>query len=96
MIQLERAYDSPAASGGNRFLIERLWTRGFKRTSLELTTWIKDVAPSTGLRKCFSHDPAKLDEFDRRYFAELLGQSRRLAANRRDSAPWNGKSHLAV
>ena len=56
---------------GMRFLVERLWPRGVKKTSLHFHGWLKDVAPSTELRKWFSHDPAKWNEFRQRYFAEL-------------------------
>ncbi len=71
MIQLKRAYDRPSAEDGKRFLIERLWPRGIKRTELRIDAWLKDVAPSTTLRQWFSHDPDKWNEFRRRYFAEL-------------------------
>ena len=71
MIQLKRAYDAPAKSDGARFLVERLWPRGVKKDSLHLADWVKDAAPSTPLRKWFSHDPAKWAEFRRRYFQEL-------------------------
>ena len=71
MIQLERAYDTPSKGDGTRFLVERLWPRGVKKESLHIKEWLKDVAPSTELRKWFSHDPAKWDEFRKRYFAEL-------------------------
>ncbi len=71
MIQLERAYDTSSSRDGTRFLVERLWPRGVKKTSLHIQDWLKDVAPSTGLRKWFSHDLAKWDEFRRRYFVEL-------------------------
>jgi uncharacterized protein YeaO (DUF488 family) len=71
MIQLKRAYDAATPSDGKRFLVERLWPRGIKKENLPLDDWLKDVAPSTGLRKWFSHDPAKWKEFQKRYFAEL-------------------------
>jgi len=71
MIQLERAYDAESSTDGTRFLVERLWPRGAKKTSLKIESWLKDVAPSTKLRKWFSHDPAKWDEFRHRYFDEL-------------------------
>lgn len=71
MIQTKRVYDPADKADGTRLLIERLWPRGIKKTALEIESWIKDVAPSTELRKWFSHDPAKWDEFRRRYFAEL-------------------------
>jgi uncharacterized protein YeaO (DUF488 family) len=71
MIQLERAYDAESSDDGRRFLVERLWPRGVKKSALKIESWLKDVAPSTKLRKWFSHDPAKWEEFRRRYFAEL-------------------------
>ncbi len=71
MIQLKRAYDRPSAEDGKRFLVERLWPRGMKKTELRIDAWLKDVAPSTALRRWFSHDPDKWTEFRRRYFAEL-------------------------
>ena len=71
MIALKRAYDPPAEDDGVRILVERLWPRGLTKASLDLDAWMKDVAPSTELRKWFSHDPAKWTEFQRRYRAEL-------------------------
>ncbi|HXE10724.1 MAG TPA: DUF488 domain-containing protein [Bryobacteraceae bacterium] len=72
MIHLKRAYDPAEPSDGTRFLIERLWPRGVKKTSLPIEAWLKDAGPSTELRKWFSHDPAKWDEFQKRYFDELM------------------------
>ncbi len=71
MIKLKRAYDSASSDDGIRFLVERLWPRGVKKNALLLDAWLKDVAPSTGLRQWFSHDPAKWAEFQRRYRREL-------------------------
>ena len=71
MIQLKRARESADESDGLRYLVERLWPRGVKKTELPLDGWLKDVAPSTELRKWFSHDPSKWAEFRRRYSAEL-------------------------
>ncbi|QNI30721.1 DUF488 domain-containing protein [Alloacidobacterium dinghuense] len=71
MIQLKRAYDDASVDDGTRFLVERLWPRGLKKEALHIAAWLKDAAPSTELRKWFSHDPAKWTEFQRRYFAEL-------------------------
>lgn len=71
MIQLKRAYDPENSTDGTRFLVERLWPRGVKKSSLHIEQWLKDVAPSAELRKWFQHDPAKWSEFRRRYFAEL-------------------------
>lgn len=71
MISLKRAYDGASIKDGRRFLVERLWPRGIKKASLPLDGWLKDVAPSTELRKWFGHDPAKWKEFQHRYRAEL-------------------------
>lgn len=71
MIDTKRVYDKVEKADGDRFLIERLWPRGIRKDSLPLAGWLKEVGPSTELRKWFSHDPAKWDEFRRRYFAEL-------------------------
>jgi uncharacterized protein YeaO (DUF488 family) len=71
MIKLKRVYDKRDSSDGVRYLVERLWPRGIKKTELHLDDWLKDVAPSTELRKWFSHDPAKWEQFRRKYFDEL-------------------------
>lgn len=73
MIRVKRVYDPPARGDGVRFLVDRLWPRGVKRESLRLDGWLKDAAPSDELRRWFGHDPARWDEFRRRYFAELDG-----------------------
>ncbi|HKO16596.1 MAG TPA: DUF488 domain-containing protein [Gemmatimonadaceae bacterium] len=73
MISLKRAYEPASRGDGRRFLVERLWPRGVRKTALPLTGWLKDVAPSAALRQWFGHDAAKWDEFRRRYFAELAG-----------------------
>jgi uncharacterized protein YeaO (DUF488 family) len=70
-IQLKRAYDAPAASDGFRVLVDRLWPRGVSKEEAHLDLWLKEIAPSTELRKWFGHDPDKWDEFQRRYFHEL-------------------------
>jgi uncharacterized protein YeaO (DUF488 family) len=71
MIQTRRVYETPEPSDGTRFLVERLWPRGMKKEALKLDGWLKEVAPSAELRRWFGHDPAKWEEFRRRYFAEL-------------------------
>jgi len=71
MIQVKRAYEHSSKDDGKRFLVERLWPRGVKKQSLRVEAWLKDVAPSSELRQWFQHDPAKWDEFRRRYFREL-------------------------
>jgi uncharacterized protein YeaO (DUF488 family) len=71
MIRLKRAYDARSRTDGMRFLVERLWPRGVSKATLQLDAWLKEVGPSTALRKWFSHDPEKWREFRRRYFREL-------------------------
>jgi uncharacterized protein YeaO (DUF488 family) len=71
MIRLKRAYDALSRTDGTRFLVERLWPRGVSKARLRLDAWLKEVGPSTALRKWFSHDPEKWHEFRRRYFREL-------------------------
>lgn len=71
MLKLKRAYEPASQEDGQRVLVERLWPRGVKKTSLHLDAWLKDVAPSAELRQWFSHDPKKWDKFQRRYKAEL-------------------------
>lgn len=71
MIKVKRVYEPAARSDGKRFLVERLWPRGIRKEALRIDEWSKDVAPSTELRRWFSHDREKWEEFRRRYFAEL-------------------------
>ena len=71
MIKLTRVYEPPSSADGARYLVERLWPRGMKKTALRIDAWLKDVAPSTTLRRWFNHDPKKWGEFQRRYRREL-------------------------
>jgi uncharacterized protein YeaO (DUF488 family) len=75
MITLKRAYDSVSQTDGTRFLVERLWPRGVSKGKLRVDAWLKEVGPSTELRKWFRHDPQKWNEFRRRYFRELDSRS---------------------
>jgi uncharacterized protein YeaO (DUF488 family) len=84
-VQLKRAYEPADAGDGTRILVDRLWPRGVTKERAAIDQWMKDIAPSTELRKWFSHDPARWDEFRRRYAQEvrkksdLLDQLRSLA-----------------
>ena len=71
MIQIKRTYDPPARGDGRRILVERLWPRGLKKESLAIDAWVKEVAPSTELRKWFDHRVERWDEFQRKYRNEL-------------------------
>lgn len=70
-VQIERVYDRPLSGNGTRFLVDRLWPRGVKKTALSGVTWLKDVGPTDSLRKWFGHDPSKWAEFRKRYSHEL-------------------------
>lgn len=80
-VRVRRVYDEPAADDGVRVLVDRIWPRGLTKARADLAEWCKQVAPSTELRRWYGHDPAKFDEFARRYRAELE-QPERAAALR--------------
>ena len=71
MIKLKRVYEKPSKGDGNRILVERLWPRGITKERASVDLWLKDVTPSTELRKWFGHDPAKWEQFCKRYRVEL-------------------------
>lgn len=71
VIRLKRAYEKPSKSDGLRLLVERLWPRGVRKDEAGIDLWLKDLAPSTELRKWYGHDPEKWDEFRTRYWSEL-------------------------
>ena len=79
MIETQRVYDKEQKDG-YRILVDRIWPRGIQKEELNADLWLKDIAPSTELRKWFGHDPEKWEEFKRRYFREL------------DSAPAKGRT----
>lgn len=68
---MKRAYEPPAADDGVRVLVDRLWPRGVKKANAAIDRWIKEIAPSTELRRWFGHDAVRWDEFRRRYRKEL-------------------------
>jgi len=70
-IRTKSVYDPPDARDGFRVLVDRIWPRGMTKEQVRADLWLRDVAPSTALRKWFAHDPSKWEEFKRRYFAEL-------------------------
>lgn len=70
-IKLKRAYERPARGDGRRILIDRLWPRGIKKANAAIDEWIKELAPSTALRKWFGHDPVRWKKFRSRYAAEV-------------------------
>lgn len=70
-VRLKRAYDPPEPGDGTRILIDRLWPRGIKKSDAAIDRWLRDIAPSTNLRRWFGHRPERWSEFRRRYQAEL-------------------------
>ena len=86
-IKLKRAYEKPTDEDGLRILIDRLWPRGITKEKAAVDHWFKEIAPSTKLRKWFSHDPIRWAEFRRRYIGELkahvlqVEELRKLARN---------------
>jgi uncharacterized protein YeaO (DUF488 family) len=78
-IRLKRAYEKPADTDGVRILVDRLWPRGVSKEAAALDQWMKDIAPSSALRKWFGHDPARWPEFQQRYEVELRDHSEQLA-----------------
>jgi uncharacterized protein YeaO (DUF488 family) len=70
-IKIKRAYEAPSAQDGTRVLVDRLWPRGLRKSAARIDRWEKEVAPSPALRQWFGHDPARWEEFSRRYRAEL-------------------------
>jgi uncharacterized protein YeaO (DUF488 family) len=82
-IALKRAYEPAAEWDGYRVLVDRLWPRGVSRERARIDEWARDLAPSNELRTWFGHDPARFDEFRRRYTLELEGGTERLRELRR-------------
>ena len=77
-IKLKRAYVSAGSGDGTRILIDRLWPRGVKKADAAIDLWAKDIAPSTALRRWFGHDPARWQDFRRRYSDEIHRRRDRL------------------
>ena len=73
-VKLKRAYEPPDQGDGRRILVDRLWPRGVSKADAHLDEWIKDIAPSTSLRKWFGHDPQRWTEFRSRYAREIRAQ----------------------
>jgi len=71
MIRIARVYQTPGKGDGWRVLVDRLWPRGLKKEAARADEWMKEIAPSDGLRKWFGHQPQRWPEFQKRYRAEL-------------------------
>lgn len=70
-IRVKRIYEPPEPTDGYRLLVDRLWPRGVSKDSASLDDWMKEVAPSSELRRWFDHDAARWQEFKRHYGLEL-------------------------
>jgi uncharacterized protein YeaO (DUF488 family) len=81
-VRLKRAYEPAEPADGPRILADRLWPRGVSKATAHIDQWMKEIAPSSDLRKWFGHDPARWPEFRRRYAAELREQPEALSALR--------------
>jgi uncharacterized protein YeaO (DUF488 family) len=75
-VRVRRVYDEPEPEDGTRVLVDRIWPRGLTKDKARLDQWFKQVAPSTDLRKWYSHDPERFEEFGRRYREELKDAER--------------------
>lgn len=82
-VQMKRAYEPAKRTDGYRVLIDRIWPRGVSKEKAHLDEWAKELAPSSELRRWFGHEPAKFDEFCRRYRAELAPHEEKLRELRR-------------
>jgi len=84
--QIKRVYEEPNHADGVRILVDRLWPRGLTKEKARVDLWLKDIAPSTELRKWFSHDPSKWAEFQTRYRRELRSKSDLIAVLKENEA----------
>jgi uncharacterized protein YeaO (DUF488 family) len=75
MLKIKRIYDSPEKDDGYRVLVDRIWPRGISKERAHLDLWLKEIAPSTALRKWFGHDPERWTGFEERYRKELAGRT---------------------
>jgi uncharacterized protein YeaO (DUF488 family) len=85
-ISIKRAYETPSQKDGFRILVDRLWPRGLTKAKADIDLWLKDVAPSTELRKWFKHDPDKWKEFQSRYRNELKKNAQALSVLKEQAA----------
>jgi uncharacterized protein YeaO (DUF488 family) len=72
-VRIKRVYDEPAPADGYRVLVDRIWPRGVSKDAAAVGEWLRDVGPSTELRRWFGHEPSRFEEFADRYRAELEG-----------------------
>jgi uncharacterized protein YeaO (DUF488 family) len=78
-VSIKRVYEEAADEDGKRILVDRLWPRGLTKAKAKVDLWLKDISPSTELRKWFAHEPSRWEEFKRRYRAELKKKNKQVA-----------------
>jgi uncharacterized protein YeaO (DUF488 family) len=91
-VEMKRVYEEPGRADGMRILVDRLWPRGLSKERARVDLWLKEVAPSTELRKWFSHDPSKWTEFQARYRQELRSKTQLLDLLKKAAA----KRHITL
>ncbi|MGO4429659.1 DUF488 domain-containing protein [Streptomyces sp. MCAF7] len=79
-ITCRRVYEETSPADGKRVLVDRVWPRGMRKEEAHLDEWLREVAPSSDLRKWYAHEPSRFTEFRRRYLAELRDAGHRQAA----------------
>jgi len=89
-VRVRRVYDQPSPDDGQRLLVDRLWPRGLSKQNAQVDQWLKEVAPSTELRRWYGHEPARFAEFRRRYASELREPDRAEALMRLNRAARQG------
>lgn len=91
-IRLKRVYEEPSESDGTRILIDRLWPRGLTKEKAKVDVWLKEIAPTTELRKWFNHEPSKWPEFKKRYKTEISNNPEAISALKKHLA--SGKATI--
>ena len=85
-VKIKRVYEKPDSKDGTRILVDRLWPRGLTKEKARVDIWLKEVAPSTELRKWFGHEADKWTGFQKRYGAELKNNNEQLSLLRKEAA----------
>jgi len=75
MVKIKRVYDPVSRDDGRRILVDRLWPRGIRKEDAKIDEWLKEIAPCNELRRWFGHDPAKWQQFRKKYAGELAAKS---------------------
>ena len=83
-VNIKRVYEEPRKSDGKRILVDRLWPRGLRKAQVKVDLWLKEIAPSTALRKWFNHEPSRWEEFKQRYSVELEKNSEQVSLLERE------------